>query len=208
MEKLEKRIDSLIAEKEAEKESSDVVGFLMSLRDGLAQLGSLTEKQVRALEKIEKLSTPEAKKEIAEWKSEYPKRRKEAIVCAKYYLANPPYFEDLASRIISDPRFIPTKSQFEALCNNKFTKKVLKEYHREPVYEKGALVQVRDSKTVPWHLAKLSQKLCVVIDNKHDLIPSHAEGSKVYKLLPFGKQQTMLCQERWIKPFRKSTKSS
>lgn len=207
MDKLKERIDNLIVEKKAEKDTEQAA-FLQSLRSGLEQWGNLTEKQTAALERIEALSTPEAKREIAEWKRDYPKFRREAIVCAKYYLANPPYFEDLSTKIISDPEFVPTKSQFEALCNNRYTKKVLKEYHRTPAYAKGDLVQIRENKNVPWHLARLSQKLCVVIDNKHDLVPSHAEGSKVYKLLPFGKQQTMLCQERWIKPFRKIKKSS
>ena len=118
MDKLKERIDNLIVEKKAEK-NTEQAAFLQSLRSGLEQWGSLTEKQTAALERIEALSTPEAKKEIAEWRRDYPKFRREAIVCAKYYLANPPYFEDLASKIISDPTFGPTNSQFDALCNHK-----------------------------------------------------------------------------------------
>lgn len=196
-----KRLNDLIDIKENNNDS-EALEFLKSLRTSLEEWGSLTEKQSRALEKIEKLSTPEAQQEAEEWKKEYPKLRKDAVICAKYYLSNPPYFEVISKKILASDSFVPSKDQFEALCRNKYTKRVLQEYYRKPAFARGDLVQIRDGSAVPWHLSKLKQKLCVVIDNQYDLVPSHAHGAKTYKLLPFGKQQTMLCQERWIKSFR------
>ena len=203
----ESRLEALIEEKSSEESEQHTVDFLKSLQRGLAAYGHLTEKQSRALDRIEKLSTPEAKKEAAEWIKEYPtKYKQEAIVCAKYYLANPPYFSSLSQDIVQKPDFIPTKSQFEALCQNDYTKKVLKEYYRKPKYSKGDLVVIRKGSTIPFHLSNFKSKLCMVVDNNHNFITTHAVGAKTYRLLPIGRTTTLLCQERWIKSFRPTKK--
>ena len=201
------RLDTLIDEKLKEKSEQHTVDFLKSLQKGLATYGHLTEKQARALDRIEKLSTPEAKKEAEEWIKAYPlNHREKAIVCAKYYLANPPYFSSLAKDIVNQPGFIPTKAQFEALCENNYTKKVLKEYYRKPKFNKGDLVQVREATNIPFHLSSIKNKICMVVDNNHNFITTHASGAKTYRLLPIGKATTLLCQERWIKNFRVTKK--
>ena len=201
------RLEALIEAKNEEESEQHTVDFLKSLQKGLATYGHLTEKQVRALDRIEKLSTPEAKKEAAEWIRIYPSNhRDDAIICAKYYLANPPYFATLAREIVNSPEFIPTKAQFEALCENDYTKKVLKEYYRKPKFNKGDLVQIRKGGTIPFHLNSIKSKLCMVVDNNHNFITTHASGAKTYRLLPIGKATTLLCQERWIKNFRVTKK--
>jgi hypothetical protein len=198
----EERIEKIISEK-GDSEDTRALDFLKSLRAGLDRFGSLTEKQVRALEKIERLSTPEAKKEAEEWIREYPvKFKKDAVVCAKYYMANPPFFSELSDQILKNPSFVPTKSQFKAFATNPYTRKLLEEYHREPKYGKGDLVQIRDTATTPFYLSSVKKVPCVVIDNKNDFLTTHAKGAKTYKLLPIGKKVSILCQERWIKNFR------
>jgi len=201
------RLEALIEEKHKEGSDHHTVDFLKSLQKGLSTYGQLTEKQSRALDRIEKLSTPEAKKEAAEWIKAYPaKHREEAIICAKYYLANPPYFSSLAKDIVNQPKFVPTKAQFEALCQNDYTKKVLKEYYRKPKFAKGDLVQVRKAGNLPFHLNSIKSKICMVVDNNHNFITTHASGAKTYRLLPIGRATTLLCQERWIKNFRVTKK--
>ena len=197
------RLETLIETKKLD-EDMKAMAFLESLKQGLLKYGTLTEKQSTALARIEKLSTPEAKVAAAEWIKQYPiKHRKNAIICAKYYLANTPYFSSLDKDIVNSPNFVPTKSQFDHLCTNPFAKKVLKEYYRAAAYDKGDLVQFRDSKALPFHLNAVKSKVCVVIDNSYDFITTHAAGAKTYKLLPIGRTTTLLCQERWIKNFRK-----
>ena len=121
------RLETLIKSKQSEDDMK-TTAFLESLKQGLLKFGTLTEKQSLALQRMERLSTPEAKAAAAEWIKEYPAaHRKNAIICAKYYLANPPYFSSLAKDIVNNPNFVPTKSQFDHLCTNPFAKKVLKE---------------------------------------------------------------------------------
>jgi hypothetical protein len=201
------RLETLIVDKSKEDSDNHTVEFLQSLKKGLLTYGQLTEKQSRALDRIEKLATPEAKKEAEEWIKAYSlEHRDEAIVCARYYLANPPYFSSLAKDIINNNRFVPTKSQFEALCQNNYAKKVLKEYYRKPKFEKGDLVQVREGTNIPFHLSSIKSKICMVVDNNHNFITTHASGAKTYRLLPIGRTTTLLCQERWLKNFRVSKK--
>ena len=199
------RLDKLIEKKEKENNINDLA-FLQSLRSGLEKWGNLTEKQSKALEKMEYLSSPEGQKEVAQWKIDYAKKYKDnALVCARYYLANPPYFNDVASKVVSNPDFVPTKPQYLAMCDNKYTKRVLFEHSREPSYSKGDIVQVRNSKSMPYHLYQFRGKPCVVIENKTGKITTHAAGAKNYKILPFGHTQMLECQERHLKGFKSST---
>jgi hypothetical protein len=196
------RIDKLIAQKK-EANDEDTLEFLESLRAGLDKWGELTAKQVAAFERIEYLSSAAGKDYVAAWQKEYSKNLKEtAKICARYYLANPPYFNDIATKIVSNPEFIPTENQFRAMCENKYTVKVVKEYHRNPEYGNGDIVQVRDSRTMPYHLYNLRGKPCVVINNNSGLITTHAKGAKIYKILPFGQSKLFECQERHLKSLK------
>jgi hypothetical protein len=195
------RLDKLIQEKEIEKDTKDLP-FLQSLRSNLEKWGRLTEKQTKALEKIEYLSSPEGKIAAAQWKVEYNNKYKPtAVVCAQYYLANPPYFNDMATRIVSNPDFVPTQPQYSAMCDNKYSKRVLLEYSKPPAYAKGEIVQIRDSKSMPYHLWQFRGKPCVVINNHTGKIITHAQGAKSYRILPFGNTQMLECQERYLKSF-------
>jgi len=196
------RIDELIESKEKQEDSKDIP-FLKSLQSWFDKTGNLSEKQLKALERIEYLNSPEGKRDVASWIEEYPRQHKEkALVCARYYLANPPYFSDIAQRIVTIPDYIPSRNQFKAMCENKFTTKVWKEYNREPLYAKGDIVQIRDARTLPYSVAFMRKKLCVVVENKVPTIATHAQGSKVYRLLPFGSTSIVECQERHIKAFK------
>lgn len=198
------RLDKLIQQKEFENDTKDIP-FLESLRSNLKKWGNLTEKQTKALQKIEYLSSPEGRQAVAAWRAEYSKNYKQkALVCAKYYLTNPPYFNDLATSIVSNPDFIPTHPQYMALCDNKYTKRVLAEYDRKPSYDKGAIVKVRQAKHMPYHLCQFRGNPCVVIDNNTGTISTHATGAKIYKILPFGHTQMLECQERYLKGFKAS----
>ena len=201
------RLEKLI-EKKKNSEDRDALDFLESLRGNLEKWGELTAKQVAAFERIEYLSSQEGKDYVKAWQEEYSKNLTEnAKVCAKYYLANPPYFNDLATKILHNPEFVPTEKQYRALCENKYAVRVLKEYHRDPEFANGEIVQVRDSVTMPYHLYPVKGKPCVVINNKTETITTHAKGAKTYKILPFGKSTLFDCQERHLKGMKKKRKA-
>lgn len=196
------RIEKLI-EKKKQNNDEEALGFLESLQASMEKWGDLTEKQRKAFERIEYLSSDEGKKYVAAWQQEYSKNLKEsATVCARYYLANPPYFHDIASKVVSNPEFIPTEGQFRAMCENKYAIRVLKEYNRPPQFNAGDIVQVREASSMPYHLYNLRGKPCVVIKNDSGIITTHAKGAKVYKILPFGQSKLFDCQERHLKSLK------
>lgn len=196
------RIEKLI-EKKKQNNDEEALGFLESLQTSMEKWGDLTEKQRKAFERIEYLSSDEGKKYVAAWQQEYSNNLKEsATVCARYYLANPPYFHDIASKVVSNPEFIPTEGQFRAMCENKYAIRVLKEYNRPPQFNAGDIVQVREASSMPYHLYNLRGKPCVVIKNDSGIITTHAKGAKVYKILPFGQSKLFDCQERHLKSLK------
>ena len=201
------RLEKLIEEKKS-SEDQDALDFLESLKSNLEKWGELTAKQTAAFERIEYLSSQEGKDYVKAWQEEYSKNLKEnAKVCARYYLANPPYFNDLATKVLHNPDFVPTEKQYRALCENKYAIKVLKEYYREPEFSNGEIVQVRDSMTMPYHLYPVKGKPCVVINNNTETITTHAKGAKTYKILPFGKSTLFDCQERHLRGMKKRKNS-
>ena len=206
---MKKRIEKLIEEKlsqEDEKSHRDVA-FLRSLSASYDKWGDLTSKQKSAFERMEFLNSPEGMKEATDWKREYTeKHATTAQTLSIYYLKNTCYFRDIATKIISDSNFVPTRRQFEALSGNKYAKKVVTELKREPVFAKGSLVKIREISGVPMNIYPLRGRICVVIDNKLQSISSHAAGSKEYRVLPFGSADTFVCQERYMKAMRKKAK--
>ena len=202
------RLDKLIRAKEEEKDTKDL-SFLQSLLSNVEKWGQLTEKQSKALDKIEYLSSPEGKAAVHAWRENYvSKFRKKAIVCASYYLANPPYFNDIANNVMSNPEFVPTEPQYRAMCENNYTKRVLQEAARPPLFDKGSIVQIRNAQSLPWAMRELRGTPCVVIDNDTGAILTHAQGAKGYKILPFGHTKVFECQERYLKDFKRQKKAS
>jgi len=196
------RLDKLIDVKEKEQDNKDLP-FLQSLRNNLEKWGKLTEKQSKAFERIEYLSSPEGIAAVQKWRQEYGQDHKEkALICARYYLANPPYFNDLAQKIVSTSDFVPTENQYRAMCDNNYTKRVLAEFERPPIYEKSAIVQIRHAQSLPYHLHEIRGQPCVVIANNTGTIVTHATGAKIYKILPFGQTKMFECQERYLKSFK------
>jgi len=202
------RLDKLIEEKKKDADEG-ALEFLQSLRTSLEKWGELTAKQTAAFERIEYLSSAEGKDYAAAWQREFTDALADnAKICARYYLANPPYFNDLASKILSNDGFVPTENQYRAMCENKYTTKVIKEYHRPPEFLNGDIVQVRDNRSMPYHLYSIKGKPCVVINNNSGHITTHAKGAKIYKILPFGQPKLFECQERYLKSLKPQKKSA
>tara|TARA_Y100001938_G_C8043476_1_gene407508 strand:+ start:457 stop:1077 length:621 start_codon:yes stop_codon:yes gene_type:complete len=197
------RLENLI-DKKRKEDDSDTLEFLESLKSNLEKWGNLTEKQVAALDRIEYLSSDEGLRYAKAWQKEYKENLlQNAKICARYYLANPPYFSDISEKILSNSEFVPTERQYRALCENKYTIRVLKEAHRPPAFAAGDIVQIRDVAAMPYKLHSLKGNPCIVIENETGIVTTHAKGAKVYKVLPFGKSSVVDCQERYLKGFKK-----
>ena len=174
--------------------------FLKSLQSFYEEFNGLTLKQFHALKDVEEVFLERSSAEHDRWKEEYnEEKRKIANICAHYYKANPPYYMSLVDKILNDPSFVPTKKQYLSMCDNKYTKKVLRETLAEPLFEKGSLARGR--KNAP---ESIRDKCVTIIAANDRSITSAAKGAKTYLVLPFGSGDLAQCEERHLKKFKRS----
>jgi len=173
--------------------------FLQSVYEQYDRNGNMTQPQLNAITKIEDKYSKETVAQYEKWKTQYCGEKKTvAKICAHYYKNNPPYFKDLSEKILSEADFVPTEKQFKAMCENKFTQKVVRETKAKPKFAVGQLVQGR--KNAP---LKIRDSYFSVIEIGAKPILSAAKGAKIYTLLPLGKTQVVECEERFLKKMKK-----
>jgi hypothetical protein len=174
--------------------------FLKSLQTYYQEHGGLTRRQLRALKDIEFINLEKGSERHSKWAKEYLENKKPiAKICAKYYKANPPYFANLAEKILNDDKFVPVKTQYLSLCENKYAKKVLSSTFSEPVFEVGELVQGRTNAP-----EDIKNKIAVVVEVNERPVVRAAKGTKPYSILPVGEERSVECEERHLKKIKKS----
>ena len=174
--------------------------FLLSIKKLYEKHGELTKSQIDTIKKIEEKNSEETLSRYNEWALSYDENKKRiAFICANYYKNNPPYFSQLSERILNEPGFTPSEKQYKSMCENKFTKKVIAATEAESKYCAGTIVKGR--KSAP---ADICDKLFSVIRINAKPVQSAAKGAKIYEILPFGKTQTIFCEERFLRKTRKS----
>ena len=171
-------------------------GFLESISRSLQKYGTLTQKQMETFEKIESRFSPQEKQKFVEWQKEYCEHHiNKAQIIAQYYLKTG-YYQGIATKILQNPEFIPSKNRFKKMTENKYAMAVWQAWTTSPKFGDGAKVQIRSN-----HVLK--HKLCMVL-NSTQPITSHAKGCKCYLVLPFGQAETIIVEERHImKPNKK-----
>ncbi len=175
--------------------------FLESIYEQYNKNGNMTEAQLSAVKKVEEKYSKETIEEHENWKNQYDDEKKEiARICAFYYKNNPPYFKELSEQILDNPNFTPTEKQFNSMCGNKYSQKVVRETRSEPKYSIGQLVQGRKNAPI-----KIRDCFFSIIEIGARPVISSAKGAKMYTLLPLGKTQVVECEERFLKKMRKTT---
>jgi len=176
-------------------ESSWDRGFLESILEQNRQRGSLSPRQIEILDRIESNHSEEAVTRAASWSESYTTEKQDrAKICAAYYKANPPYYGDLATKILSDDAFVPTEKQYASITENKYAAKVLAAHYAEPLFSQGAKVEVR--KTGGYGVAG---KKGFVLQVNHGTPVSAAKGVKRYLILPVGEPTPVVIEERHLK---------
>jgi len=174
--------------------------FLESLANYFKEHKVITLRQLKALEKIEKVFSEYSEEEHKKWQKEYgDDERAVAIICANYYKLNPPYFSYLIDDVLNNPDFIPTKKQYQSMCENKYAKKVIRETYKDPVFKPGTLVQGRVNAP-----DCVKDKIATVISINDKPIKRAARGSKIYFVLPVGEQNVVECEERHLKKSKRA----
>ena len=190
------RVQKLL-ENQGLNESS--LSFAQSLLANCKRWGSLTEKQWSAFERMEARYDPKVIKVRQEWNDTWDddKARKLSIA-AEYYLKNPPYFGEVAAKIVEDQTYIPSAKLYRKMVENKYVQKVIATMETAPVFEVGSLVKVR--KTMRSNYA-LRDKIALVVSNE-GVVTCAAKGGRPYTILPFGEDKTFRIEERWLKRHR------
>ena len=194
---LESRIDKALATNSI---SDWERSFLSSVALGVRQYGSLTGKQESILQRIENNNNPEVQAARKNWRDGYNDDMREKMnVAARYYLNNPPYFADLAGRVLNDDAFIPTEKQYRAMVENKYVQKVLDNMSSVPTFPVGSMAQVRKSNVRS--IARYADKMVMIIDYP-DKVAGAAKGAIPVIVLPVGWSETIETEVRWLKRAR------
>jgi len=177
--------------------------FLSSIKEGLKRYGGLTGNQEKTLQKIEVSKDPTVIANRRDWKANYGcDLRAKMKVAARYYLNNPPYFSDLAQRVLNDGAFVPTEKQYRAMVENKYVQKVLDNMNSVPTFSVGSMAQVRQ--TAPPALSakkRYANKMVMIIDYP-DKVAGAAKGAIPVIVLPVGSSEVFETEVRWLKRVR------
>ena len=177
--------------------------FIDSLSKGWAKYNSMTENQHRTLQKVASRYDAENIAKREDWQSKWSSDHREKMkVMARYYLANPPYFSDLATRALDDDDYVPTEKAYNAMCENKYAQKVLEVHHSAPQYPAGSMAVIRNSDNCPPVLRFIKGKNVIIIEHPEG-VHNAANGAKRVKVLPVGESQAFETEERWLKKLPK-----
>ena len=172
-----------------------------SLLDSAKKWGRLSAKQHDVFQRIEKKTDPAHQAAVATWRENWTTNMREAITfAANYYKANPPYFGDVAERILNDSSYIPSEKLYRKMVENKYVQRAMVNAQSASLYEVGSLVTVRDSQSVVGPIRSYRGKDSVVLEVGENL--SATKGARIYKVLPIGAAQAVETQERYIKKKR------
>jgi len=177
--------------------------FIQSVRKGYAKYGSLTEGQFRTLKKVAHRNSPAVKQEAQDWRTSYSDEMREtAKIMARYYKSNPPYFHDLAAKILAEDNYIPSKKAYAAMCENKYASRVLETARSAPLFPAGQMAIVRKGTNLPSAFRRMSGKMVVILETLDEVI-SAAKGSKRCLAVLAGGDAPFTIEERWLKKLPK-----
>jgi len=193
------RIDKILANSAALTAWENT--FLLSVREGASRYGSLTAKQESIIQRIENNHNPEAIAARKSWNDNFSQEMRDKMkIAARYYLNNPPYFADLAGRVLHDDVFIPTEKQYRAMVENKYVAKVIDNMNSDPIFLVGTMARVRTVAT--GHKMRYHRDKMVMIIDYPNKIPGAAKGAIPVIVLPIGSSETIETEVRWLKKAR------
>jgi hypothetical protein len=190
--------------------------FAKSIMQQLEAGSSLSWSQELWMGKIMEKYSPERIEEEKQWAKNFcDKLRKQAIQVAKYYEANPPYFGDIASRVLAEPKsFTLSKAEWARFCENKYAMKIRNVYKEELKYKKADCIQIRANNRIdianhsgakgyarPNRQARRREanKVGFILEADAKPVTRAAKGSRVYKILLSGETSPIFAHESDIK---------
>mgnify|MGYP003627520095 CR=1 FL=1 len=174
--------------------------FLGSLRESAKKWGRLTAKQHEIFQRIEKTASPAHRKAVDDWRSGFtPEMRESLEFAAEYYRANPPYFGEVAQKILNDSSFIPSEKLYRKMVENNYVKRAKDNAGQPAKYAVGTMVKVRDSKASPLHGLRGQYAMVIAVE---DVAYNATKGARKMTILPIGTDKPVVTEERYVKPGR------
>ena len=191
------RLDNLISRAQTANDRWAVT-FITSLKGQLSMGRELSARQKEILVKIADRHSTKAQAQRDSWASNFSSEMREKLtIAAHYYLANPPYFGDIARKALDDDSFVPSERSYRKMVENKYATKVIESTLAEPKFNPGSHVAIRKTAAVGLHPTRRTNGVVLKADAKP--VFSAARGSKVYSVLFFGETQAAFVEERWLK---------
>jgi hypothetical protein len=176
--------------------------FLGSLLDSARKWGRLTGKQHDVFQRIEKKTDPKHQAVVQQWREGFtPEMREKLVFAARYYKVNPPYYGDVAERILNDSAYMPSQKLYQKMVENRYVQRAMENNLSRPQFATGAMVKVRDSCNVSGRLVRLRGAMAMVIAVGEEVMCA-TKGSRKVTILPVGASETIVTEERWLKPCR------
>ena len=191
------RLDSLISRAGAANDRWAVT-FITSLKGQLSMGRELSPRQTEILKKVEDRHSDKAQAMRDSWASNFSSEMREKLtIAAHYYLANPPYFGDIARKALDDDSYVPSERSYRKMVENKYATKVIESTLAEPKFDAGSHVAIRKTASIGLHSTRRTNGVVLKVDAAP--VTSAARGSKVYSVLFFGDSKATLIEERWLK---------
>lgn len=150
--KLTKRLAKLLAEPSL---TDGHKTFVSSVNDFYTRKSYLSTKQFEYFEKIESQYSSTAKKSKNSWLKSYSDEKKRNFkICVFYYKANGSYFSSTVEKVKNDPNYIPTFEEYNKICDNKFSIRVLAGVTATPKFDADTMVTLDDK----WFKASIQSR--------------------------------------------------
>ena len=187
--------------------------FLTSLSAYAKHNGRITTGQRGWYDSLKEKYSPEKIADKVRWDQHFgDEHRETALRIARYYEANPPYFNDIVTRILRDEAgFKLGLLEWKRFCENKYAQKILAEYETDEKFQKGQCIQVRATNKVdvanasldslPRRSArnKVANKVGFVLSVNSKPITRAAKGSRIYQVLLAGESSPIFAHESDLK---------
>ena len=176
--------------------------FMGSLLDSAKKYGRLTAKQHDVFQRIEKKTDPAVIAAVNTWRENWTTDMRESLLfAARYYKANPPYFGDVAERILNDSSYVPSEKLYSKMVENKYVQRATQNAQAHALYEVGSMVTVRTGASIRGPASGHRGKNAIVLEAQTS-ITSATKGARTYKVLPVGAAFPIETEERYLKKKR------
>ena len=199
-------------------------GFVSSLEEQFKKKGKLSVSQEKHLFRLSDRYNMDKIREAQEFAKNYgPEQRDIAYKCALYYDGQYlSYFHDIVTKVLDDPEgHVLTQGEFNKLCKNKYTIKILDSYNTPEQFAVGDMVQIRANNRIDiantnikkghhprgaFFSFKFADKTCMVLEVNAKPITRAAKGARVYKVLIIDETSPIYAHESDLKKIRRRKK--